>query len=156
MDTKDNQPMLLSETECNKVRRSVMVLLAQDFDRDLLADQIITTAWEKRLDRVSFRYIKHKCISLYRQRESEQNRNMNFMYVQSKRTDDFEFRELENEATVESAVKCLDSQERKLVWLKFWKSLTLDEISKEEGLSRESIQKKLKVALYKMRIELSS
>lgn len=153
MGTENRQ--ILSDAEINKVRKTVMVLLSSEYDRDLLSDQIITTAWEKGIEHVSGGFIRNKCISKWRERTREQVRNENFAYVQSKRDNNFELQETEQKATVEVAVKCLSSFERKLIWLRFYKNLTLEQIAKEVGMPRERIQKTIKVSLYKMRIELT-
>ena len=149
----------LPSDEIERITLTVNRYLPAEFDREFIVDTIIVDAFLKSIAHVSTQYIRHKCISAWRQRERERLRNKELSLIRpqqmssSPELNPAEF--VSRKILVDEVVGCLSAYERKLVWMKFWKSQTLEEIAHNIGTRRENVQRDLKVALYKMRLHLT-
>ncbi len=160
------KPLLLSSQEQERIRRWVYQYLPVTYDRDYIADTIILNAWLKEIPHVSKEYVRHKCISAWRTLKRERSRNENAAKQGRVNTDQsvhstgppekneqdvLERKTLINEAT--QAV--LSPFERRLIWMRYYDSQSLQEISGNVNLRRDQVQGAIQVALYKMRIFLT-
>jgi RNA polymerase sigma factor (sigma-70 family) len=148
----------LSNEERERIGRLVQQFLPPGFDREFIADTIIVQAWEKGVPHISREHVRHVCIDAWRKSERERlgrerlteiNKVLNrFQQPASDEVDDKEL--------IEQVLKgCLFPTERKLIWMKYWDGQTLEEIAENTGLTRNQVQQRLKVAIYKMQIEVS-
>lgn len=144
--------------ERTRVYRLVCSFLPPSFDREFITDTIILQSWEKGIDHPSSTFIHHKCISAWRRRQREERRNEEFISVAIpvREDDPKEGKEIEDKSTIERAVSILTPLERKLIWMRFYDNQTLEEISLNAEMKREEVQRALKAALYKMRVELTT
>lgn len=173
-------PYLLSKSDTNRVHRVVAKNLPPRFDREFIADTIILDAWLKSVPHISNKYIRDKCISAWRREERERRANEGAVRCGLTRTNTMIMSPNEGTPTtetpaapsaaedavnqlsaeramlVEQAVGKLNPFERKLIWMKFYDGQTLEQIAKRTTLRRDQVQRALKVAIYKMRVHLSS
>lgn len=160
------KPLLLSKEEMARIHEWVRQYLPSNYDRAYIADTIILHAWLKEIPHVSKEYVRHKCISAWRTLKRERLRNESAAKEGQVKTDrssesvtpldkneqDIAERKiLINEAT--QAV--LSPFERRLIWMRYYDSQTLEEISENVTLRRDQVQAAIQVALYKMRIHLT-
>jgi len=160
------KPLLLSKEEMASIHGWVRQYLPSNYDRAYIADTIILNAWLKEIPHVSREYVRHKCISAWRTLKRERLRNESAAKEGQVKTDrssesvtpldkneqDIAERKiLINEAT--QAV--LSPFERRLIWMRYYDSQTLEEISENVTLRRDQVQAAIQVALYKMRIHLT-
>jgi DNA-directed RNA polymerase specialized sigma24 family protein len=170
------KPLLLSEKDIARVHRWVRDFLPAEFDRESVAQNIILKAWMKEVPHVSKDYVRHKCIDAWRLLKRERRRNEEAARVGATRTGNMVTTpqpggsskseraldaagsgedEMDRKLLVEEAVGQITHFERRLVWLKYWKGKTLEEIADETTLRREQVQQALRIALYKMRVHLT-
>ena len=160
------KPLLLSTQEQARIHGWVQQYLPPTYDREFIADTIILNAWLKEIPHVSREYVRNKCISAWRTLNRERTRNEMAALEGRVRTDrsmassaplekneqDISERKmLINEAT--QAV--LSPFERRLIWMRYYDSQSLEEISGRVKLRRDQVQSAIQVALYKMRIHLT-
>ncbi len=158
MSSNDQQEFLLSPKEIERIHHLVRTFLAPDIDREYIADTIILTAWSRGRSTMSRAYVRNKCISAWRTIQRERRRNENFLRQQQASSESIEDTSsiLGKKDLIQETVKiCLTPTERKLVWMRYYNSQSLKEMISNSGMNRDEIQKTLKVALYKMRIELT-
>ena len=150
---------LLSRSEVRRIHRAVDDILSSEYDREFISDTIVVDAWIKGIEHVSYKYIRNKCISAFRQLQRERDRNKNFARMIPYRdlggTDTKPVETIDRKILVEEAVSCLGPYERRLVWMKFYSGQTLEEIAESVESRREDVQRVLKVAVYKMRVHLT-
>jgi len=161
MDAGTQQPFILPDEQVQRVHQIVCQILPPQYDREFIADTIILHAWMNGLDMISKQYIRHKCISAWRQHKREKRRNeeaghiMRIRHRKSEISEDSE-EHIDLKLMVDDIVqRCLSPFERRLVWMKYYDSQTLDEMSEGVRMSIKDIQRALQVALYKMRMELT-
>jgi len=148
---------ILSEKEQKKVRALVNFFLPGGYDREFLADSIIIHAWETETEHISREYVRFKCITAWRKMQKERHKNEAKTELDSVT----KTRPLSPEEQVvlkdliHGTIMKLSSIERRLVWLRFFAELTLDEIVDQTGLGKSQVQKILMTALYRMRIDLT-
>ena len=160
------KPLLLSKDEMARIHGWVRQYLPSTYDREYIADTIILNAWLKQIPHVSKEYVRHKCISAWRTLKRERSRNKKATLEGRVRTDKSvdahvplekneqdiaERKMLINEAT--QAV--LSPFERRIIWMRFYDSQSLEEIAGNVTLRRDQVQAAIQVALYKMRIHLT-
>jgi RNA polymerase sigma factor (sigma-70 family) len=147
-----------------------------DYDREFVADTIILNAWLKEIPHVSKEFVRKKCISAWRTMKRERKRNEEATRVGATRSSTMviqpqpggaskassapnaeagEQEEVDRKMLVEEAVGCLSPFERRLIWMRYYDSQTLEEIAGNVTLRREQVQQALKIALYKMRVHLT-
>jgi DNA-directed RNA polymerase specialized sigma24 family protein len=170
------KPLLLSKKDQQRVHRWVRQFLPAEYDREFVADTIILNAWQKEVIHVSKEFVRKKCISAWRSLKRERKRNEEAARVGATRSSAMVVQpqpggssksevpvgaegsgedEVDRKQLVEQAVGCLSPFERRLVWMKYYDSQTLDEIAGNVRLRREQVQQALKIAIYKMRVHLT-
>jgi hypothetical protein len=170
------KPFLLSEKDIARVHKWVREYLPAEHDREFVADTIILKAWMKEVPHVSKDYVRKKCIDAWRMLKRERRRNEEAARVGALRTGAMvispqpgggsksgktsdakgsEQDDMDRKLLVEEAVGELTHFERRLIWLKYWKGNTLEEIAADTTLRREQVQQAIRIALYKMRVHLT-
>lgn len=163
---QEPKPLTLSHEEIQRIHRLVAQYLPPDYDREFVADTIILHAWMKDVPHVSREYIRNKCISAWRTMKRERRRNKEVTILGTRATAHEQTEQpleedpggqvhAERKMLVEEAVGKLNNLERRLIWMRFYDSQTLDEIAEKTSLRREQVQASLKVAIYKMRVHLT-
>lgn len=148
------RPFTLTDTETSRVHRLVGMYLPSEYDREYVADTIILHSWLRGVDHISHDYVRHKCISAWRQMQRERRKNEESLRLTPKETpNEEEF--VDRKVLVEEAVGCLSTFERKLIWMRYYDGQKLEEIAEMVTLRRDEIQQALKIALYKMRVHLT-
>ncbi len=160
------RPLLLSMEEMARIRKWVYSYLPATYDRDFITDTIILNAWLKEIPHVSREYVRHKCISAWRAFKRERARNERATAegrVRTDRTADTPAPLEQNEQDVverkilvdEATRAVLSPFERRLIWMRYYDTQSLEEISEKVTLRRDQVQAAIQVALYKMRIHLT-
>lgn len=160
------KPLLLSSKEISRIHSWVHQYLPPTYDRAYIADTIILNSWLKDIPHVSREYVRNKCISAWRSFKRERSRNEKAAAEGCVKTDRSidKARPLEkNEQDVaerkmlieEATQAVLSPFERRLIWMRFYDSQSLEEISEKVTLRRDQVQAAIQVALYKMRIHLT-
>lgn len=144
----------IPDEQVERVHRLVRHFLPPEYDRDFIATEILLHAWQHNVPLISVGYVRYKCIDAWRSREAEKMRNEGYVHEPSPRSLTDSVDEMERKLLVEEIICHLTPLERKLIWMKFWKGMTLEEIAEETGVGRQEVQMKIQVALYTMKLEV--
>lgn len=153
MSQPDELP--LSPEEIRRIRRLVNFRLGPEYDRELIADDIILDALTNDIKHTPKGYIFKKCATAYQERKRElevNKKSLEFHQAESLSVkSDKEIQALKD--VVDKLTKVLDQDEQRVIWMKYWMDLTLEEICKEMKMRRERVQSIIRIALFKMNQE---
>lgn len=140
---------MLTETNLTLVRRVVHRTLPPSCDRESVIQDIVCEAITRNLPCVNALHVRRRCIDVIRKIKREKRALESFCHAQ-KRTTEF-LSTLVNEDMINHLTEVLSVKERKVIWYRFYRDLTIEEVAKLTELSREQVSTHLREALYKMR-----
>lgn len=139
---------MLTEENIALVRRVVHRTLPQSCDRESIVQDIICEAIAKKLPRVNTIHVRRRCIDVIRRVKREARALERFCRAQTMTTEFLST--LVNEDMINHLTAVLTVKERKVIWYRFYRDLTIEEVSKVTELPREQVSTHLREALYKM------
>lgn len=140
---------MLDQTEQKRVRRIVRQFLTADYDRDAIVQNIVVYAWQHNMTTVPRMFIRHRCTDAYRRKRREKSFVEQLLPAEHERTSDID------SELINRLVGVLTPFERKLIWMRFYTDLTLEEIAARVRTSRADVSETLTTAIFKMRQEVT-
>jgi RNA polymerase sigma-70 factor (ECF subfamily) len=117
------------EYNFTEVLRLVRRLLSKEFDHESITQEILFECW-KNNQKASYGFIRNRCFDCLRRRKLEDG---------NRPSGEGHTRDSRQTGDLENAISGLTPEEKRIIWYRFWKGETFEEIALLTGWSKATV-----------------
>lgn len=140
----------MDQETVNRVTATAKSYLPKHLDHEDIAIEICLESWQNGIEHPSRQFIYQRCIDAIRKDKAEA-RALTHVVPETPRTEEEDEDTTDKEALVGTLIMILSTQERKAIWYRFYKGLSIADVAHEMSMPINRLRELLEVAIFKMR-----